>query len=133
MKDQIIKLYKEGKSYREIADIVHCSRGLISYYINPDGKAKTKNRNAKNRYAKRDMYKGMLGGKCQVCGYSKCIDALQFHHKDPSQKSFGISEAMWGHSKKTEEEIVKEIKKCSLLCANCHAEVHAGIITLDLT
>ena len=23
----------------------------------------------------------ILGGKCSVCGYDKCIDALEFHHK----------------------------------------------------
>ena len=131
MKELIIKLHNEGKSYREIADIAHCSRGLISYYINPEGKSKTKERNQKNRYIRRDKYKNSLGGKCQCCGYSKCMDALQFHHKDPSQKKFGISEAMWGHDKRTEQELEEEIKKCVLLCANCHAELHAGIITLN--
>ena len=28
------------------------------------------------------------GGKCCVCGYNKCIEALEFHHLDPSQKDF---------------------------------------------
>lgn len=28
------------------------------------------------------------GGKCCICGYNKCIEALEFHHLDPSQKDF---------------------------------------------
>ena len=31
------------------------------------------------------------GSKCQICGYDKCTDALDFHHKDPSKKDFQIS------------------------------------------
>lgn len=31
------------------------------------------------------------GGKCSVCGYSKCKGALEFHHLDPKEKDFGIS------------------------------------------
>ena len=31
-----------------------------------------------------------LGGKCSVCGYDKCIDALEFHHKNPLEKDFKI-------------------------------------------
>lgn len=31
------------------------------------------------------------GGKCQVCGYDKCNDALDFHHLDPTEKDFSIS------------------------------------------
>ena len=31
------------------------------------------------------------GGRCQICGYDKCIEALEFHHLDPTRKDFGIS------------------------------------------
>jgi len=33
------------------------------------------------------------GGRCEICGYNKCIAALQFHHKDPSAKEFVISQS----------------------------------------
>jgi len=60
----------------------------------------------------------MLGGKCKICGYNKCVDGLHFHHEDPSVKEFNISYTTnW-------DKIKEEIKKCKLLCANCHAEVH---------
>lgn len=32
----------------------------------------------------------LLGGKCSICGYNKCIDALEFHHNDPSAKEFKL-------------------------------------------
>ena len=63
-----------------------------------------------------------LGGKCCKCGYDKCIDALQFHHKDPAQKEFGLSADGNFHNW---EEYWNEAQKCELLCANCHAEEHA--------
>lgn len=61
-----------------------------------------------------------LGGKCATCGYSKCLAALHPHHKDPSQKRFTI-----GAAKCRRWALVrKELDKCELLCANCHAELH---------
>jgi transposase len=60
------------------------------------------------------------GGKCEICGYNKCVTALEFHHLDPKQKDFTPSKNMnmaW-------EKIKSEIDKCMLLCANCHREVH---------
>jgi 5-methylcytosine-specific restriction endonuclease McrA len=64
------------------------------------------------------------GGKCQLCGYNKYIGALQFHHKDPKEKDFILSRRHMGLGW---DRIVKEVNKCMLLCANCHAEVHAKI------
>lgn len=60
-----------------------------------------------------------FGGKCSSCGYSKCLDALEFHHIDPSTKNFGLS-AIWRIGLVRARE---EAKKCILLCANCHREV----------
>ena len=34
----------------------------------------------------------LKGGKCQICGYNKCVDALDFHHLDEGSKSFGIAD-----------------------------------------
>ena len=127
MKEQILKLHTEGKSYREISSELKCSKGLISYYLNPEGKSKHLKRQNKNRYIQRAKYKMLLGGKCENCGYSKCLNALQFHHKDPTQKKFTISDAIFGMGSITEENLQNEITKCSLLCANCHAELHSNI------
>lgn len=62
------------------------------------------------------------GNKCEICGYDKCSEALDFHHNNPNEKDFTISDRNlildW-------VEIKKELNKCSLLCANCHRELHA--------
>lgn len=67
---------------------------------------------------------------CVICGYKKCQYALEFHHLDPSKKdfSFGAIRAdiiSWN-------SIVEELRKCVLLCSNCHKEVHAGISTIPI-
>jgi len=67
------------------------------------------------------------GGKCQICGYHKYQGALDLHHVSRYQKEFSISRN--GHSRSW-ERTKKELDKCVLLCANCHREVEAGIITL---
>src|SRR5437870_3786694 len=61
------------------------------------------------------------GGKCCRCGYNKCSEALTFHHCD-GNKAFGIGAKGYTRSWDT---VKAELKKCLLLCANCHIEVHA--------
>lgn len=65
----------------------------------------------------------LKGGKCGKCGYNRCVAALEFHHRDPSKKLFGVNlRAMT----KSIAVIMAEVKKCDLLCSNCHREYHAG-------
>jgi len=123
MKEKILKLRNEGKSYREIQKVLGCSRALISYYVNPLAKTKKNNRQNKNRFIAKKKYKLLAGGKCEICGYSKCLGALQFHHIIPSEKKFMLSDALYS-SKYTNKEILDEMDKCKLICANCHAELH---------
>ncbi len=68
------------------------------------------------------------GGKCQICGYSKCSAALELHHINAKEKSFGIGEKGYTRSW---EKVKAELDKCVLLCANCHREVEAGITQLS--
>ena len=68
----------------------------------------------------------LLGGKCAVCGYDKCAQALEFHHIDPKEKSFSISTNL----NKAWKLLEIEFSKCVLLCANCHREVEAKITVL---
>ena len=61
------------------------------------------------------------GTKCEICGHNRCIDALEFHHLNPNEKDFSISDRSlildW-------ELIKKELDKCILVCSNCHREIH---------
>lgn len=65
-----------------------------------------------------------MGGKCQCCGYDKCNGALDFHHIDPAEKDFGFG--AYRANPKSWSIVVEELRKCILLCKNCHTEVHAG-------
>lgn len=72
-----------------------------------------------------------MGGKCSLCGYNKCNDALEFHHIDPTIKEMSLggiraNPISW-------EKIVEEMKKCILVCSNCHKEIHVNIITIPET
>jgi hypothetical protein len=64
------------------------------------------------------------GGRCQRCGYDRCPEALEFHHTEGSTKEFGVSS---GGYTRSWEKVKSEVDKYTLLCANCHREVHAGI------
>ena len=69
-----------------------------------------------------------LGGKCVCCGYSKCLAALDFHHKNPEEKNGYGTGALFSH--RTFERNIEELDKCVLLCVRCHREIHAGAQTL---
>lgn len=68
------------------------------------------------------------GGRCQLCDYSKCIDALEFHYIDSSKKKFGIGDKGYTRSW---DKVRDELDKCILLCANCHREIASGITQLS--
>jgi 5-methylcytosine-specific restriction endonuclease McrA len=67
------------------------------------------------------------GGRCMICGYDQCCEALEFHHTNNEKKEFGISQKGYTRSWKN---VKAELDKCFLLCANCHREVHAGLLQL---
>lgn len=61
-------------------------------------------------------------GGCSRCGYHKNLAALEFHHINPTTKSIILKTGSLTNRKK--ELVLEEIKKCILLCANCHREMH---------
>ena len=180
MREQILKLRRDGNTYNEISRLTGASKATISYHckrygldgridgMGLDGKntdeiieyykthtlletsiqfnvgqgsikkiVKNKNKKLTDRerieynyyhvksFRKKNKQKAVeyKGGKCQKCGYNKCLSALEFHHIDPNQKDFGPSSNMnmaW-------DKIKNEIDKCILVCANCHREIHEEI------
>ena len=66
------------------------------------------------------------GGCCIRCGYNTTIKALEFHHLDPDKKDFTISDY---HFKL--KDAIAESKKCILLCANCHRELHDNLWSIE--
>lgn len=100
-----------------------CSRECQRRYLSKNG--------YNSKYSQKKDYHGVLlknaliqrrGGKCECCGYDKNIAALEFHHKDPSQKKFTLCSR--NLERFSDEEILEEFNKCLLLCSNCHAELH---------
>lgn len=83
---------------------------------------------AKRRKRLKEMAIVLKGGQCIVCGYNRCQGALDFHHIDGKTKEFGVSLDGITRSWKRVE---KELSKCILVCANCHREIHAGILQLS--
>jgi hypothetical protein len=63
--------------------------------------------------------KSIKSSGCCLCGYNKCLDAIEFHHiKD---KEFILSRIQG----RGINRIKNEISKCIVVCANCHREIHA--------
>lgn len=60
---------------------------------------------------------------CSVCGENHAA-CLEFHHKNNAKKSFSVSDGIerGGFS---QDALLSEIKKCIVLCANCHRKLHA--------
>ncbi len=69
----------------------------------------------------------LLGGKCNRCGFNGHPAALHFHHIDPTKKEFNIGP----FCNKKWEIVEKEIRKCELLCANCHCIEHSTRYTKE--
>ena len=76
----------------------------------------------RKRREKKQYLVSLKGGKCERCGYDKCLAALSFHHRDPSKKVIDLSTRTIQSRKM--EVLLTELEKCDLLCANCHMEVH---------
>ena len=69
-----------------------------------------------------------MGGSCQICGYNKCLTALEFHHLNPNLKDISFSK----NANQSWQTIRKELPKAILVCANCHREIHGGYIDNSL-
>lgn len=82
---------------------------------------------SRRRRAVKEILLAEAGGACRLCGYGRYPGALQFHHLDPRTKGFHLAERGMTRALSVLRE---EARKCLLLCANCHAEVEAGVTTL---
>ena len=120
--------YNDGSSIRKLSK----KYNITTYYIRKNLIIRTK---TERKYTGSQMvsewrrrtklklieYKG---GGCLLCGYNKCVRALQFHHIDSDDKEFTISKVTKSFDKQKEE-----VDKCVLVCSNCHCEIHDGIIS----
>jgi hypothetical protein len=120
------KMYDEIGSLKKVAKLTGRSFETVKKYVKQKERGRTTTFSEsvilwrKRTKIKLIEYKG---GKCEICGYNKCNRALQFHHKNPSEKDFTIS----GRSLSF-DRLKNEVDKCLLVCSNCHSEIHDGMI-----
>ena len=123
MKEKILQLKAQGKSYRDIAKILGIKFSTVSYYACPTYQLKSRVRTKnffQKIYAEIREIKKSKGGQCETCHYNRFIDVLEFHHKDPNKKEFQFSKF-----KKLNPTLLRlEAEKCQLLCPTCHREIH---------
>ncbi len=112
------EFYKQGKYCHSVCKL--CTNIRYKEYMkNPINKKKFNERN----HLRKKVLVDLLGGKCVICGYNRCISGLMFHHINPATKSDNIAGI------KNFKGRLNEIKKTILLCTNCHAEIHSGFIS----
>lgn len=124
MKEKILTLRLEGKTYEEISKALGCSKSTVCYHCDDKQKGYYLERRNINRKKQKNEVKLLHGGKCSCCGYNRCLDALDFHHRNPESKTSTVSNLF---SEKGKKAAFEEAEKCVLLCANCHRELHSNV------
>lgn len=76
------------------------------------------------RKRRASLAKEAFGNRCACCGYSKHVSVLAFHHLNPKKKEERIA-AMIGQ--KCWKDVVRELRKCILVCPTCHEELDQGL------
>lgn len=118
----IKKMKIRQKAYR-LANIEKIRLKSRKWAINNKEKYIITQEAAKKRY--REFYLGLKlgrGGKCERCGWEEEIRALVWHHVNQHEKKLNIGRASLHPG--NYQNLILEIKKCTLLCPNCHAIVH---------
>lgn len=125
-----IKQLNDGKRTKaEISRLLNISYGTVKRYTTKKEKVRLSDEEKrKKEYNKNKNWRTnlkikcvkFLGGKCSICGYNKCLGALDLHHKNEKNKEFTIS----GGNLKSFEKLIPELIKCDVLCSNCHRELH---------
>lgn len=68
------------------------------------------------------------GESCIICGYNACPQAMDFHHIDPTTKTFPLSSI--NIRNKGWDIVQQELNKTVTICCRCHRELEAGMIQL---
>lgn len=134
--EKIRDYYNEGFSCQKTADKFGVGKTTVRKYVDvrkkqPSQRTEEEIKKARveavqrRRLKVKEMAVEYKGGKCMCCGYDKYQGALEFHHLDPNEKDFNFSQKGYCRSW---EKVKIELDKCVLVCANCHREIHAGLI-----
>jgi len=148
MKKSVLKkLIEKDFSTRAMARELECSQTNVRYWLNKYNLKKDSVKQTEEEKVKEKRKRGVIavkkrrkkiklmaveykGGKCVICTYNRCVDALEFHHEDKDGKEFGIGSKGYTRSW---ESIKKELDKTVLVCANCHREIECGLVEIPLS
>jgi DNA-binding MarR family transcriptional regulator len=119
-KDIIFELYSQGKSYSQIQKETGFSKGTISYHLGVGVKEKAANRRKQDRHKITNYIRLAKTGKvCVDCKEDYPPWILEFDHLPGTDKLFTIGQHNISRDKSL-EDVKAEIKKCEIVCANCH-------------
>jgi hypothetical protein len=117
----IIRLRDEGKTYDQIKALLNCSKATISYHV---GKNSNENARVKGQGYRKKVRQFIIDYKsatpCVDCGHKFKYYVMQFDHLPQFTKRFAIAKFHTYTHNLT--EVINEIKKCDLVCSNCHSE-----------
>lgn len=104
------------KQKQKIAQKRHYQDNKENYRIN----------NHKRRRERKEWFRNFLSTqKCLVCD-ENCNAVLDLHHLDPNQKDDNVSHLL--AEMRSYNRVAAEIKKCVVLCSNCHRKHHANLL-----
>lgn len=120
-KDEILRLKDSGLTYDEIAEKLGCVKSTVCYHIDASQKEKTAKRKRDKRNNLRKMVSQIKSDAiCADCKVNYPPHILQFDHlPERGEKVADITTLMMNSSK---EAVLAEIRKCEIVCANCHWE-----------
>ena len=121
---------KKGDTIPKYDNCLNCGKELINLqrkFCSRNCKDRNWHESPYERQRKRGIKRKLKliqlkGGGCETCGYNKNITALTFHHIDPTDKLFNLE--LRGIANNNWQKVLGELKKCQLLCHNCHHELH---------
>jgi transposase len=117
-RENILKLRNEGKSYRQIQEILACSKGTIAYHLGSGQKEKTHKRTRDLRSANTKRLRELKENiGCVDCKEMYPHYVLEFDHL-PQYEKLGIVTNI--ARRYSWEKALEEVKKCDIVCANCH-------------
>ena len=116
-----VRLYEKVEDWNAIAVYLLKSGEIHTYWFPTNRNNVSIESNKRNRDKNRAILCELKINGCAICGYNKCDNALEFHHVNPADKKFNITIPHIGN-----KNLVEELNKCILLCANCHRETHNG-------
>lgn len=112
--------FRNKKTGKFASNCKSCQKSMKDKHYNTN-KTRYLERNRKRKKEKREWWLNLKNTlSCKNCGISH-VAVLDFHHRDPTEKEFTISNFYRIYEKK---KILLELEKCDVLCSNCHRILH---------